>query len=66
MLVKSQFEFSFGEAQRSQPTHKIAEKPDKSPQFIDTSLLVRDLAKTLLFAAGIFSLELVIYFVWFK
>lgn len=41
-------------------------QPEKSGQFADTSLLVRDLAKTLLFAAGIFSLEIVIYLAWFK
>ena len=65
-LVKSQFEFSLEEPKFQKAEPELKKEPEKSLHLTDTSLLVRDLVKTLILAASVFSLELVIYFLWFK
>lgn len=65
-LVKGEFEFSPAEFSRHKRVRKTAKKSDKSPLFVNTSIVARDLARTILIALGIFSLEIVVYLVWFK
>ncbi len=65
-LVNREFEFRLDELNLSQKHEKTPERIDKSSQVSTAHSIVPDLIKTALFAAGIFSLEIVIYLRWFK
>lgn len=65
-LVNREFEFSFDYKNSNTLTKNNAEKIEKSALFENTRLIAKDLAKTLIFAIVIFSLEMVIYFAWLK
>lgn len=61
--VKREFEFSFTGLETSISKTK---KADKSFYLHDSGTTARDLIKTVLLAVVIFSLEIMIYFAWFK
>lgn len=64
--VKREFEFSFTGLPEKQFAKTEIKKSDKSFYFYQTASTSRDLVKTVVLAALIFSLEIVIYFAWFK
>lgn len=64
--VKREFEFSFTGLPESKPQGIEIKKSDKSFYFYQTASTSRDLVKTVILAIIIFSLEIVIYFAWFK
>lgn len=65
-LVKGEFEFEPKLFSRDLEAKKMDKGGEKSLFFYDSRLIVHDLAKTLIIALGIFSLEIVVYLVWFK
>lgn len=65
-VVKREFEFSFTElAEPANATIKNKQS-DKSFYFYQSASVGRDLVKTVVLATIIFSLEVVIYFAWFR
>jgi hypothetical protein len=65
-LVKREFEFSFNDFSGIKNQAGKTKKADKSYSLETSRLVGFDLAKTIVLAAGIFSLELVIYWARFK
>lgn len=65
-LVKGEFEFKPELFSRGLKARKIPKRNEKTLPFYNSRLIVRDLAKTLLIALGIFSLEIVVYLLWFE
>ncbi len=63
---KREFTFSFNEAISTSFISEPPKSSDLSRQTVDVSFVPSDLIKTLVLALGLFVLELVLYFVWFK
>lgn len=65
-VVKRDFEFSFSNQNLKNSSNIQNKKQEKSSQISSNELNRRDLAKSLILALGIFSLEAMIYWAWFK
>lgn len=65
-LVKGEFEFDPKRFSQARKPKKSVKKVDKSILLYKPRLAVRDLLKTLLIALGVFSLEIMVYLIWFR
>lgn len=65
-VVKRDFEFSFQNIPQHKNTKTVAKRLDNSLLSQDLNLVKKDLIKSMFLALSIFSLEIVIYFAWFK
>ncbi|MDO8503593.1 MAG: hypothetical protein Q7S60_02790 [bacterium] len=65
-LVNREFEFRLDELNLPEKNEKSSKRIDRSILASTTHSIMPDLIKTVLLAAGIFSLEIVVYLRWFK
>jgi hypothetical protein len=65
-VVKREFEFEFKSSDSKLNNFSNFKQVDKSFYSEDISFITRDLTKTVILAVGILTLEIMIYWAWFK